>query len=64
MTLEELARLGKQMRDSQERFFRSKNPLALKESQSYERHFDRVVHDVLHPPAPTFQDYIDRQRQE
>ena len=52
MTLDELARLGKAMRDCQCRYFRTRQAGDLNASRDAERRFDRAVDAVLKPPAP------------
>ncbi len=52
MTTEELARLAKQVRDAQKRYFRTRTPSDLRESKDHERRLDAAITAVLDPPTP------------
>jgi len=52
MTLTELARLVKTMRDVQDRYFRTRQPSLLHVARDMERRVDAAVKNVLHPPTP------------
>ena len=47
MTLDELARLVRQMRDAQRAYFRERSPQALSVSKELERRIDRAVANIL-----------------
>lgn len=52
MTIEELARLGRDMRAKQKDYFRTRDQGTLRESKDMERRFDAAVKSVLDPPNP------------
>lgn len=59
-TLEELAFAVKEMRDLQNRYFRSAmNRNLLSEARSQERKVDRLVDEILNPPMKSLFDFID-----
>lgn len=46
LTLERFARLVKQMRAAQSKYFRTKDAAALRESRNYEAHVDAAVKEI------------------
>jgi hypothetical protein len=52
VTVEELARLVKRMREAQARYFRTRDTAALAESKDLERRIDEAVRGVLSPEPP------------
>jgi hypothetical protein len=52
MTLQQLARLAREMREAQRIYFRSRTPEALERSKSLERRLDVAVKEILDPPPP------------
>lgn len=52
MTIEELARLVKSMRDTQKAYFRERTPTKLRESKDAEWRIDATVKEILDPPQP------------
>jgi hypothetical protein len=49
VTTHDVAGLGKEMRDKQKEYFRTRKPDVLEESKELERRFDAVVSQVLDP---------------
>ncbi len=52
MTLEELAKLGRSMRDAQRKYFRDRSPQNLNVSKDWERRLDAAVAEVLDDNGP------------
>lgn len=51
MTLTELAKLAKGMREAQRRYFRDRSPQNLNYSKDWERKLDAAIEEVLHQPG-------------
>lgn len=53
MTLQELAKLAKSMRDAQKKYFRDRSPQNLNVSKDWERRLDTAVAEVLDEKGPS-----------
>ncbi len=52
MTIEELARIVRSMRNAQSVYFRHKGAQDLNNARDWERRVDLAVKEILSPPAP------------
>lgn len=58
MTLQELAKQIKAMRDAQRKYFRDRSPQNLNASKDLERRLDQDVADVLDEKGPSLYDDV------
>ncbi len=56
MTLIDLARQVREMRDRQKEYSRSRSDASLKEAKAAESRIDKLMNDIINPPQPTLFD--------